>query len=178
MWTNQVIEAIKEIANEYQKKKLILLTESDFKTSLSNRIREKVSSNITVNTESPWYDTYETNSTYYIDITAFDRKKLNLTYDPTTNRKGYKYEEEALVIELKYFRYNEDINEIAADFNKMYLLVKAPKNECFIIALARTLEQFEMATVYMENQLNIYRTEYSNRVKVYLIGIEKIIEII
>ncbi|XDD53028.1 hypothetical protein AB3N62_11090 [Leptospira sp. WS4.C2] len=177
MWTNQVIEAVKEIANEYQKEQLIFLTESDFKTSLSNRIKEKVSDNITVNTESPWYDTYETNSTYFIDITAFDRNKLNLTYDPTTNRKGYKYEEEALVIELKYFRYNEDINEIAADFNKMRLLVKAPKNECFIIALARTLEQFELAKVYMKNQNNIYKTEYNNRVKVYLIGVEKIIEI-
>ena len=177
MWTTQVTEATKEIADSFQAGQLILLTESDLKTSLSNKIREKLSDNITVNTESPWYDTYETNSTYFIDITAFDRDKLKVTYDPTTNRKGYKYDDEALAIELKYFRYKADIEEIAGDFSKMRLLIKAPKNDCFIIASARTTELFDAAKIFMENQMNTYRTEYNDRVKVYLFDTEKLIEI-
>lgn len=177
MWTTQVIESTKEIAESFKRGQLILLTESDLKTSLSNKISEKLSDNITVNTESPWYDTYETNSTYFVDITAFDRDKLKITYDPSTNRKGYKYDDEALAIELKYFRYKADIEEIAGDFSKMRLLIKAPKNDCFIIASARTTELFDSAKIFMENQMNTYRNEYSDRVKVYLFDTEKIIEI-
>lgn len=177
MWTSKVIEATKEIASSFQAKQLILLTESDLKTTLANRIKEKLSENISVNTESPWYDTYETNSTYFIDITAFDKNKLKVTYDASTNRKGYKYDDEALAIELKYFRYKEDIEEIAKDFSKMRLLIKAPKNDCFIIASSRTTELFDAAKVYMENQMNDCRTEFNDRVKVYLFGPESTIEI-
>lgn len=177
MWTNQVIEAIKTIADNFQTGQLILKNESDLKTSLSNKIREQLSGNISVNTESPWYDTYETNATYFIDITAFDRDKLELTYEPTTNRKGYKYDEEALAVELKYFRYKADIEEIAGDFIKMRLLIKAPKNDCFIIAAARTVELFDTSKIFMEKQIDIYRIEYNNRVRVYLFGPEKLIEI-
>ena len=177
MWTTQVIEATNEIAKHFKAGQLILLTESDLKTSLSNKIREKLNDNITVNTESPWYDTYETNSTFFIDITAFDKDKLKVTYDSTTNRKGYKYDDEALAIELKYFRYKADIEEIAGDFRKMRLLIKAPKNDCFIIATARTTELFDTAKIFMENQMKTYRTEYNDRVKVYLFDTEKIVEI-
>lgn len=178
MWTTKTIEATKEIAESYKVGKIVLLTESDLKTSLSNKIKEKVADNITVNTESPWYDTYETNSTYYIDITAFDKDKLKLTYDSTTNRKGYKYDDEALVIELKYFRHNDDIKGIAGDFSKMKLLIKTPKNDCFIIAAARTTELFETAKIFMESQMEIYRVEYNNKVKVYLFNTEELIEIV
>lgn len=177
MWTSKVIEATNEIANSFMTKELILLTESDLKTSLSNKIREKVTDNVTVNTESPWYDTYETHSTYYIDITAFDKEKLQITYDSTTNRKGYKYDDEAIAIELKYFRHNDDIAKIAGDFQKMRLLIKTPQNDCFIIATARTKELFESAKTFMESQMETYRIEYNNRVKVYLFDTEKIIEI-
>jgi hypothetical protein len=177
MWTTKVIEATNEIADDFKTGELIFLTESDLKTSLSNKLRGKVTSNITVNTESPWYDTYETNSTYYIDITAFDKDKLKITYDATTNRKGYKYDDEALAIELKYFRHNDDVKEIAGDFKKMRLLIKAPKNDCFIIATARTKELFESAKIFMESQMKIYRNEYNSRVKVFLFDTEKIIEI-
>lgn len=177
MWTSKVIEATQELASSFQSKELILLTESDLKTTLANRIKEKLSENISVNTESPWYDTYETNSTYFIDITAFDKDKLKVTYDAATNRKGYKYDDEALVIELKYFRYKEDIEEIAKDFSKMRLLIKAPKNDCFIIASARTTELFDAAKVYMENQMDDYRAEFNDRVIVYLFGPEFTIEI-
>lgn len=176
-WTTNIIDATNEIANSYITGQLILLTESDLKTSLSNKIKEKVSDNITVNTESPWYDTLETNSIYYIDITAFDKEKLKLTYDSTTNRKGYKYDDEAIAIELKYFRHNDDIPKIAGDFQKIRLLIKTPKNDCFIIATARTNELFETAKTFMESQMEIYRTEYNNRVKVYLFSTEKLIEI-
>lgn len=177
MWTNQVIEAINEVVIDFQNGQITLLTESDLKTSLANKIKEKLSSNITVNTESPWYDTYETNSTYYIDITAFDRDKLKITYDPTLNRKGYKYDDEALAIELKYFRYTQDIEEISRDFSKMRLLIKAPKNDCFVIAGARTNEIFSQAKAFMENQMSIYRAECGNRVKVYLFDTNELIEI-
>ena len=177
MWIKQVIEATNQIANSFITGQLIMLTESDLKTSLSNKIREKLTDNITINTESPWYDTYETNSTYYIDITAFDRDKLKVTYDQTTNRKGYKYDDEALAIELKYFRHKDDIEEISKDFSKMRLLINAPKNDCFIIAAARTKELFTIAKGFMENQMNIYRDDYQNRVKVYLFDTEQIIEI-
>jgi hypothetical protein len=177
MWTNKVKEATYEIAEVFQAKQLILLTESDLKTSLANKIKEKLSDNISINTESPWYDTYETNSTYFIDITAFDKDKLKVTYDPTTNRKGYKYDDEALAIELKYFRYKSDIEEIAKDFSKIRLLIKAPKNNCFIIASSRTTELFDAAKIYMESQMNDFRSEFNDRVKVYLFGPEKTIEI-
>lgn len=176
MFTEKVIEATKDIANGFKEGKIIFLTESDLKTALSNQIRNKFEDNITINTESPWYDTYVTNNTYYIDITAFDKDKLQITYDPKLNRKGYKYEDEALAMELKYFRYNADIDEIAKDFYKVSLLINAPKNECFIVAGARTPEIFEQAKIFMESQLNIYRTEYSGKVKIYLFGTDEIIE--
>jgi hypothetical protein len=177
MWTNKAIDSIKEIADSYIAGKIILLTESDLKSLLSNKIREKVTDNIIVNTESPWYDTYETNSTYFIDIRAFDKNKLNIRYDSNTNRKGYKYDDEALALELKYFRYNQDIGKIAKDFDKMRLLIKAPKNDCFIIAAARSKELFASAKIFMESQMEIHRVEYNNRVKVYLFGTEELIEI-
>lgn len=177
MWKTQVIEATKEIADSFQSGQLILLTESDLKTTLSNKLRERLNENITVNTESPWYDTYETNSTYCIDITAFDKDKLKLNYDPTTHRKGYSYNDTALVIELKYFRYKTDIKAIAGDFSKMVLLTKAPKNDCYIIASARTEELFKAAKIFIENQMETYRTQYNNRLKVYLFSPENLIEI-
>lgn len=176
MFTNKVIEATQEIANSFKNEEIIFLTESDFKTALSNNIKSKFKNNITINTESPWYDTYVTNNTYFIDITAFNKDKLQITYDPNLNRKGYKYEDEALAMELKYFRYNADIAEIAKDFYKVSLLLNAPKNECFIVAGARTSEIFEQAKIFMETQLNIYRTEYSGKVKIYLFGTDKMIE--
>lgn len=178
MWTTQVIEATKEIAESFQSGQLILLTESDLKTTLSNKLRERLNENITVNTESPWFDTYETNSIYYIDITAFDKDKLNLTYDPTTHRKGYSYDDTALVIELKYFRHKMDIETIAGDFIKMRLLTKAPKNDCYIIASARTVELFNAAKIFMEKQMGTYRTQYKNKLKVYLFSTENLIELI
>ncbi|MGN0001909.1 MAG: hypothetical protein ACI35V_00615 [Sphingobacterium composti] len=177
MFLNKVDEATRKIADSFKTGELILLTESDLKTSLSNTIREILSNNYTVNTESPWYDTYETQSTYFIDITAFDKHKLTIKYDSTTHRKGYKYDDEALVIELKYFRYKSDIEEIASDFSKMRLLTMAPKNDCYIIAAARTKELFETAKKFMQNQLNIYRGQYNNKVKVYLFNTEDIMEI-
>jgi len=178
MYSKSVIESIKEISEKYINNKITILTESDFKVLLTNQIRGKFSNNITVNTESPWYDTYESNKTYYVDITAFDQLKLQITYNPKLNRKGYKYEDEALAIELKYFRYKEDIKEIAKDFSKTRLLIKAPKNECFIIALARNIEIFDESKIFMEKQMIKYRNEFTKRgVLVYLIGPEKIIEI-
>jgi len=177
MWITQVIESIKEIAENLKSGQITLLTESDLKTSLSNKIQSKLADNITVNTESPWYDTYETNSTYFVDITAFDRDKLKITYDRETNRKGYKYEDEALAIELKYFRHNDDVQKIAEDFNKMRLLIKAPKNDCFIIACARTNTLFETAKQFMQNQMDIHKRNYSDRVKVFLFSLEQIVEI-
>jgi hypothetical protein len=168
MWIKKVIEATQEIATYFQTEKIVLLTESDLKVHLSNKIREKFDDNITVNTESPWHDTYETNSIYYIDITAFDREKLNLANNSNTNRKGYRYDDDALAIELKYFRYEVDINRISEDFSKMRLLIKAPKNECFIIAAANTPELYNSAKIFMENQINQYRNEFDKRVKVFL----------
>ncbi|MFI8380151.1 hypothetical protein [Leeuwenhoekiella sp. NPDC079379] len=176
MFTEKVIIAKDEVAELFILKEITFLTESDFKVAFSNKIKEKFDSNITVNTESPWYDTYETNKTYYVDVTAFDKDKLQITYDPELNRKGYKYDDEALVIELKYFRYPTDIPKIAKDFAKTRLLIKAPKNECFIIASARTEEIFESANEFMNEQLDIYRKEYNKRVKIYLIGPKKVIE--
>lgn len=177
MYTKKVREATVEIATMFINNEITFLTESDFKVALANQIKNKFKDNITINTESPWYDTYVTNRTYYVDITAFDQTKLQITYNPTLNRKGYKYEDEALATELKYFRYKEDIKEIEKDFIKTRLLVKAPKNECFIIALARTNEIFEEAKNFMEIQMNTYRAEYENRAVIYLLGPEEIIEI-
>lgn len=177
MYTEQVKEATNEIFTKYIKNEIIFLTESDFKVALTYQIRDKFGKDVTINTESPWYDTYETNKIYYVDITAFDSNKLQLTYDPQLNRKGYKYKDEALVIELKYFRYTDDVKEIEKDFGKTRLLIKAPKNECFIIAVARTTEIFDEAKTFMDNQMNMYRSEYGNRVVVYLMGPEKIIEL-
>ena len=178
MWTKQVIKAIKEVAKRFQEEQLIFLTESDLKANLSSEIeRELCNSNITVNTESPWYDIYETNSTYYIDITIFDRSKLQIKYDETTYRKGYKYEDEALAIELKYFRHNDDIPKIINDFNKARLLIKAPKNNCFIIACARTEELSKAAELFMQSQMDKFREEYYARVKIFLINPKEIIEI-
>ena len=177
MWITQVIESIKEIAENLKSGQITLLTESDLKTSLSNKIQSKLADNITVNTESPWYDTYETNSTYFVDITPFDRNKLKITYNRETNRKGYKYDDEALAIELKYFRHNDDVKKIAEDFSKMRLLIKAPKNDCFIIACARTNPLFETAKQFMQNQMDIHKKNYSDRVKVFLFSSELIVEI-
>ncbi|MBN1968702.1 MAG: hypothetical protein JW870_05000 [Candidatus Delongbacteria bacterium] len=177
MFFEKVIESVNEIAKKYSEQEVTFLTESDFKVHLSNLIGSKFSDNITVNTESPWYDTYITNKTYYIDITAFDKNKLQITYDPNLNRKGYKYDDEALAIELKYFRHKDDINEIIKDFDKCNLLVKAPKNECFIIAMARTEELSSEANKVMETQMEKYRNEYGDRVKVYLISPSQLIEI-
>ncbi len=177
MWTTPVIEATNEIAESFKSGRLRLLTESDLKTNLSSKIKSKLADNITVNTESPWYDTYENSGNYFIDITAFDNNKLQITYDPTNNRKGYKYEDEALAIELKYFRYKEDIEKIAEDFAKIRLLIKAPKNDCFIIAAARTKELFDTANDFMHSQLNKYKVDYANRAKVFLFGPNEIIEI-
>ena len=177
MWITQIIESVKEIAESLKSGQITLLTESDLKTNLSNKIQSKLADNITVNTESPWYDTYETNSTYFVDITAFDSDKLKITYDRETNRKGYKYDDEALAIELKYFRHNDDVQKIAEDFNKMRLLIKAPKNDCFIIACARTNTLFETAKQFMQNQMDIHKKNYSDRVKVFLFSPELIVEI-
>jgi len=178
MYTKKAILATKEVANLFISNKLKFLTESDFKVSLSNKLKEKFDENITVNTESPWYDTYETQKSYFVDVTAYDENKLQITYDPKLNRKGYKYEDEALAVELKYFRYESDISEISKDFEKTRLLIKAPKNECFIIAFARTEEIFKNATDYMNCQLDLYREKYSNRVKIFLIGPEEITELL
>lgn len=177
MWVSKVIEATNEIAESFRTREIVLLTESDLKTSLSNKIKKKFTGSITVNTESPWYESPDSSSPYYIDITAYDRDKLQVTYDPSTRRKGYKYDDEALAIELKYFRHIEDIQEIAGDFKKMQLLIKAPKNDCFIIAAARTKELFEAAQLFMQRQMNDYRNEYNSRVKVYLFGTEEFVEI-
>jgi hypothetical protein len=178
MWTDKVIEATQETFHQFQTGQLILLTESDLKTFLANQIRQRMTGNITVNTESPWYDTYVTHQTYFVDITAFDNDKLKITYDASTNRKGYKYEDKALAIELKYFRYKADVQEIAGDFTKMRLLIQAPLNDCFIIAAARTKELFDEAEIFMNSQMNNFRAEYNNRVKVYLLGVDNLIEIV
>ena len=177
MYTEKVILATNEVADLFISKVITFLTESDFKVAFSNKIKEKFDANITVNTETPWYDTYETHKTYYVDITAFDQNKLQITYDPELNRKGYKYEDEALAVELKYFRYESDINEISKDFKKISLLINAPKNECFIIASARTKDIYKNAKEYMNWQMDLYRKEYKDRVKIYLIGPEEMIEI-
>lgn len=178
MWISETVKAINEIADQFRLGQLILLTESDLKTSLANQIRQEVPKNVTVNTESPWYDTYNTKSVFYIDISAFDSDKLQLTYDTTTKRKGYKYDDEALVIELKYFRYEEDIQSILGDFEKMKSLIKAPKNYCFIIAAARTEEIFKNAQQFMKNQMLLNKIEYGDKLKVLLFGDKKMIEII
>ncbi|MEX0662954.1 MAG: hypothetical protein WEA58_02120 [Balneolaceae bacterium] len=177
MFTDKVIEATNEVAELFISKTAIFLTESDFKVAMSNKIREKFDKNITVNTESPWYDNYITNKTYFVDITAFDQNKLQITYDPTLNRKGYKYDDEALAVELKYFRFERDINEVSKDFDKTRLLIKSPKNECFIIASARTIEIFDKANDFMQSQLNLYEEEFKGRIKVFLIGPEQIIDL-
>jgi hypothetical protein len=178
MWTNQVITATQELAGNFHNKKITILTESDLKTYLVAKIREKVDPNVTVNTETPWYDIYTTNQTYYIDITAFDNDKLEIIYDPATNRKGYKYEDEAIAVELKYFRYVADLEGISGDFKKMNLLTKMPKNDCFIIALARTKDLFDAAKKFMEDQMSKYRIEYNGKVRVYLFDPESLVEII
>ncbi|GEM_PF-2149640 len=178
MCTNEAIQSTYEIANQFRLDQLILLTESDLKISLASQIRKKVKKNITVNTESPWYNTYNANSVFFIDITAFDSNKLQLKYDSTTNRKGYKYDDEALVIELKFFKYHDDIPTVINDFNKMEFLTKADKNNCFIITAARTAELFEMAEKFMRERMQINRLKYNSRLRVYLFGPEKIVEII
>ncbi len=63
MYTNKVILATNEIADLFISKSITFLTESDFKVAFSNKIKEKFDGNITVNTESPWYDTYTRNET-------------------------------------------------------------------------------------------------------------------
>ncbi|MET3027911.1 hypothetical protein ABXT06_14625 [Flavobacterium sp. UW10123] len=177
MFTEKAIESIKETAENFQNEKFTLLNESDLESILSNNIRNKFDSNVSVNTQSPWYDEYVTNSKYIVDITAYDKNKLYLAYIPELKKKGYKYDDEALTIELKYFRYKEDIKEISGDFKKMTLLSKAPKNECFIIACARTQEIFEQAEIFMKSQLEIFREEFDGKVKIYLFGPQKLIEI-
>lgn len=178
MWLSETIKATHEIANQFRLGHLILLNESDLKISLANQIKKELPEKITINTESPWYDTYNTKSVFYIDITAFDSDKLQLTYDTTTKRKGYKYDDEALVIELKYFRYEEDIQSILGDFEKMKSLIKAPKNYCFIIAAARTEEIFKNAQQFMKDQMLLNKLEYSDQLKVFLFGNKKMVEII
>lgn len=115
--------------------------------------------------------------TYFVDITAFDQNKLQVTYDPRLNRKGYKYDDEALAVELKYFRYKEDIPEISKDFAKVKLLIRAPKNECFIIAAARTEDIFMEAKEFMDKQVAVYRSEFESRVVVFLVGPSELIKI-
>ena len=177
MFTENTILAVEEVAQKFRNNEIIFLTESDFKLAIANTISLKIdNSDITINTESPWYDTYITKKSYYVDVTAFDKTKLQITYDPVLNRKGYKYDDEALAMELKYFRHNDDVGEIAKDFYKMTLLIQAPNNECFIVAGARTDELFERGKNFMKSQLDIYRTEYSNRVKIYLFGPKSLIE--
>lgn len=178
MFTDKAIQSIVEIAENFQNEKIILLNESDLESLLSNRIRNKFDSNISVNTQSPWYDEYVTHRKYIVDITAYDKNKLYLAYIPELKKKGYKYDDEALAIELKYFRYKEDIKEISGDFKKMTLLSKAPKNECFIIAGARTQEIFEQAEIYMKSQLEIFQEEFGGKVKIYLFGPEELIKLI
>jgi hypothetical protein len=178
MFTESVLKATKEVAANFISGKVIFLTESDFKTALSSSLTANLEANMTVNTESPWYDTYTTNSTYYIDITAYITDKLQITYDPTLNRKGYKYEDEALAVELKYFRYVSDIQGIADDFHKVSLLIKNPKNECFIVAAARTNEIFNLSKTFINNQFEYYRVEYNSKVKIILIGPNEMIELI
>jgi hypothetical protein len=178
MWIKEFTESISELSAKFANAELILLTESDLKGELSAIFREKVASNVTVNTESPWYDTYETNSTYYVDITAYDRDKLQITYDPQLNRKGYKYEDEAIAAELKYFRHRADITEVASDFNKMRLFLNAPKNYCFIVAGARTKQLFEEAKIFMQQQAQEYQPHFKERVWIYLFGPDELTEII
>jgi hypothetical protein len=178
MWTNQIMTSLEQFAESVHNNRITILTESDFKSGLVTKIKENVNENITVNTETPWYDVYITKKTYYVDVTLFDRDKLKITYDPTTNRKGYRYDDEAGSIELKYFRYNSDIEVIAGDFKKMSLLIKMPKNDCFIIALARTTELFIAGEKFMKKQLSDYNLEYDGKVRVFLIGPESLTEII
>lgn len=178
MLVSEVNSAIMKVAEEYKNDIKLLLTESDLKTSLVGEIKSRVTDSIAVNTESPWYDTYETMRTYFIDITAFDKNKLQLTYDSDTKRKGYRYDDEAIAIELKFFRYRDDIQEIETDFVKMRLLTKAPNNDCFIVAAARTKEIFETAKTFMQEQMELYRLEYDNRVSVYLFHQEALVQIL
>lgn len=102
MCTNETIESTYEIANQFRLDQLIPLTESDLKISLANQIRKKVQKNITVNTESPWYNIYHANSVFLLTLQPSTPINCKLKFDSTTNRKGYKYDDEALVIELKF----------------------------------------------------------------------------
>lgn len=176
MYSKETVESIEQIAKDFKEKKIVFLNESDLESSLSNSIRSKFSTNISVNTQTPWYDENVANCNYIIDITAFDKNKLYLSYNSDLNRKGYKYDDEALSIELKYFRYVSDIAEISRDFEKMSLLVKAPKNECFIVAGARNSEIFEFAKTFMKNQFEHYKDDYQKNVKIYLFGPDDLIE--
>lgn len=175
MFEKNVKTATQEVAEKFQNQEIIFLTESDLKTALCNSLRNIIHSDFSVNTESPWYDTIN-NDTYYIDITAYNKKKFQLTYLDEFSRKGYKYDDEALTIELKYFRYVSDIQSIIGDFHKTSLLIKSPKNECFIIAGARTTEIFNFAKTFMVNQFEHYRTEYNSRVKIFLFGPDELYE--
>lgn len=178
MWKAKIKKSLKQTYTMIKSGDLIILTESDLKTALANELRKSSVANITINTESPWYDTYITKKSYHIDITAFNSDKLQITYDPSTKRKGYRYDAEALAVELKYFRYTSDISEIKGDYKKMSLLINAPKNECYIIAGARTEELFNEAEILMKTQMNEYRDQYRKLVKVYLFGPTKLKEII
>lgn len=178
MFKSEILSSIEDVKNKFQSGQLVFLTESDLKIHLVAAISNKIPKNFTINTESPWYDTYETHATYFIDITAFDQNKLQITYDSTTKRKGYKYEEEALAIELKYFRHSDDIPKIADDFFKMSLLIKAPKNDCYIVAAARTPELYNTSKAFMYKQMENYREQYKKRVTLVLFGPNDCIEII
>ena len=179
-WIKFVDKAIKNYVCEVQNNRLVILTESDFKVGLTTEIRKILGaaySNITVNTESPWYDEDSPKQPYYIDITVFDTNLLNISYSPKLNRKGYKYEHEAIVIELKYFRYETDIKEIEKDFQKIKVLLKSPKNFCYIVALARTDEILLKAKNYMENWVVKYELNSNDRVKVYLLDESQLMEL-
>ena len=178
-WVKLVDEAIQVCAGEIKDGNLVVLTESDFKVLLSTKIKQLLKltyPNLTVNTESPWYDE-DTYQKQYIDITVFDQTLLNLSYSSELNRKGYRYDDEAVAIELKYFRYENDIREIEKDFQKTRLLLKSTKNFCYIIALSRTKQILSRAKVDMENWTVQYRLNFSDKVKVYLLGEEQVLQL-
>ncbi len=179
-WIRLVDEAIQNCTNEIKDGGLVILTESDFKVFLSTEIKRTLGiayPNVTINTESPWYDEETPQKPYFIDITVFDRNLLNISYNRELNRKGYRYDDEAIVIELKYFRYEDDVKEIEKDFQKILLLLKSPKNFCYIIALARN----EQILLKAKNDMKIWFIKYElgseDRVRVYLLGGSQCIEI-
>lgn len=159
-----MIEVIKKAIHICRKgirsNKISILSEGDLERHLANTIEEIIKNtedlkDWKVHTQISYYMTSDSTLKYRVDILIMNEKSKMLD---STLHKGFKYQEESFVLEVKYLHQNGSINGVKKDIDKITYLENAT---LFVVTLFDIENEKKQKSI--EDYCKLKQDEYPSR---------------